>query len=247
MRPKSTVGHARLGFSERFWNHRGGFFVKILLVATTLGQPNMTLTERTTPSRAVVHSPRPTNPFAFFRSWWRSPVAVGLPFASSPWTARRLARTALDAGISGGPLLELGAGTGSITEALIALGCPSDKIVAVERDAQLCRLLEKRFKGLHVLHGNALQLGELLGTTKICSVRTVLSGLPMRAIPLDAAARCYSDAFRLMPSGGAIIQYTYGLRPPVDPDAARLKLEATFLGREWRNFPPVGIWKYRVG
>jgi len=67
-------------------------------------------------------------------------------------------------------------------------------------------------------------------------VGVVLRGLPMRAICHDDATRCYSDAFRAMPRGGAIIQYTYNLRPPVDPRRAAQKLKATFAGREWQ-FP----------
>ncbi len=67
----------------------------------------------------------------------------------------------------------------------------------------------------------------------------------MRAVPAAKAARCYADAFARMPPDGAIVQYTYGLRPPVDPRAADLKLEAKFVGREWRNLPPVAIWSYR--
>jgi phosphatidylethanolamine/phosphatidyl-N-methylethanolamine N-methyltransferase len=194
-----------------------------------------------------VHRPTLANPLPILRGWSRDPVAVGLPFASSYWTARRLAQAALDAAIPGsGPVLELGAGTGPVTEALIETGCPVDQIVVVERDAELCGSLKRRFSGLQVLHGNALELGEILACARISSVRVVLSGLPMRAVPPKAAARCYSDAFQLMPSGGAIIQYTYGFRPPVDPHEAVLKLDATFVGREWRNVPPMGIWSYRL-
>jgi len=181
------------------------------------------------------------------RGWSRDPVAVGLPFASSYWTARRLAQAALDAAIPGsGPVLELGAGTGAVTDALIETGCPVDQIVVVERDAQLCGSLQRRFAGLHVLHGNALELDEILAGARIASVRVVLSGLPMRVVPPQAAAHCYSQAFQRMPPGGAIIQYTYGFRPPVDPDEAELKLDTTFVGREWRNLPPMGIWSYRL-
>jgi phosphatidylethanolamine/phosphatidyl-N-methylethanolamine N-methyltransferase len=195
----------------------------------------------------VVRAPPLADPLLFLRGWSRDPVAVGGPFASSFWTARRLARTTLDAAIAGGgPVLELGAGTGPVTEAIIETGCPVDQIVVVERDAELCESLERRFSGLHVLHGNALDLGEILARARISSVRVVLSGLPMRVVPPQAAARCYSQAFQLMPSGGAIIQYTYGFRPPVDPDEAVPKLDATFIGREWRNLPPMGIWSYRL-
>jgi phosphatidylethanolamine/phosphatidyl-N-methylethanolamine N-methyltransferase len=193
----------------------------------------------------VARAPALADPLLFLRGWSRHPVAVGGPFASSGWTARRLAQATLGAAIAGGgPVLELGAGTGPVTEALIEAGCPVDQIVVVERDAELCGLLERRFSGLHVLHGNALELGEILARARISSVRVVLSGLPMRVIPPQAAARCYSQAFQLMPPGGAIIQYTYGFRPPVDPDEAVPKLDAKFVGREWRNLPPMGIWSY---
>lgn len=188
-----------------------------------------------------------SNSLPFLRSWSRDPVAVGLPFTSSPWTAKRLAQAVLQAAIpGGGPVLELGAGTGAVTEALIEAGCPKDQIVVVERDGDLCRMLSTRFPGLHVLHGDALRIDAMLGKARISSVSAVLSGLPMRAVPRRAAALCYSSAFRLMPPGGAIIQYTYGFKSPVDPDPVTLRLDARFVGREWRNLPPMAIWSYRL-
>jgi phosphatidylethanolamine/phosphatidyl-N-methylethanolamine N-methyltransferase len=187
-----------------------------------------------------------SHPLPFLRGWSRNPVAVGLPFPSSSWTASRLARTALAAALpDAGPVVELGAGTGSVTQALIDAGCPAREIVAVERDAELCCWLQGRFPDLRVIHGDALHLGKAMVAAGIYSVRIVLSGLPMRAIPPREASRCYSDAFRLMPLGGAIIQYTYGFRPPVNPAAAMPSLEATFIAREWRNVPPMAIWRYR--
>ena len=60
-----------------------------------------------------------------------------------------------------------------------------------------------------------------------------------------AAIQCYSGAFKAMPHGGAIIQYTYGFKSPVDPGRSPPRLDATFVGREWRNVPPMAIWSYR--
>lgn len=191
---------------------------------------------------------RPTvgNPWPFLGGWSRNPVGVGWPFASSYWTARRLAEAALVAAVpDAGPVLELGAGTGPVTEALIEMGCAVDDIVVVERDVRLCRWLRRRFPGLRVLHGDALDIVGMLEHAGVASIGVVLSGLPMRAIDPLAAARCYSDVFDRMPAGGAVVQYTYGYRPPVDPAYGGHALEATFVGREWRNLPPMGIWRYR--
>jgi phosphatidylethanolamine/phosphatidyl-N-methylethanolamine N-methyltransferase len=198
----------------------------------------MTVDQRQGSLGELPHRPEP---WPFVRGWLRDPMGVGLPFPSSRWTARRLARATLaSARARGGPVLELGAGTGAVTQALVELGCPVNQIVAVEHDAELCRSLQQRLPGLQVLQGDALTLARTLAGGGPRSVRVVASGLPMRAIPSALAARCYHDAFDLMPPGGAIIQYTYGLRPPVEESA----FEARFVGREWRNFPPMGIWRY---
>ena len=203
--------------------------------------------ERGRTGRGLVRRPTLANPLPFLRGWSRDPVAVGLPFASSYWTARRLAQAVHDAAIPGsGPVLELGAGTGAVTQALIETGCAVDQLVVVERDAELCGSLERRFAGLQVLHGDALELGGVLAGARIPSVGVVLSGLPMRVVPRRRPPDAMRRPSGCMPSGGAIIQYTYGFRPPVDPDEAVLKLDATFIGREWRNVPPMGIWSYRL-
>ncbi|MGE0578684.1 MAG: class I SAM-dependent methyltransferase [Reyranella sp.] len=157
-----------------------------------------------------------------------------------------MAQTVLAAAIpGGGPVLELGAGTGPVTKALIDAGCPPDQIIVVEQDRDLCRTLERRLTGVRVLQGNALAMGDIRQRAQIRSVSVVLSGLPMRIIAPVAAARCYTAAFALMPPGGSIIQYTYGFRSPVDAEEMP-ELQATFVGRELRNVPPMGIWSYRL-
>lgn len=187
------------------------------------------------------------DPLAFARGWLRAPLSVGGPFASSPWTAERIAdaTSRADCGDSG-PVVEIGAGTGPVTEALLRLGCPPERLIVIERDAEMCAFLEDRFPRLRILHGDALRLRETLGQARITSISVTLSGLPIRVVPDAAARRFYREAFGLMPEGGALIQYTYGLRAPLDPpSAATLDLDATFVGREWRNLPPMAIWRYR--
>ena len=54
--------------------------------------------------------------------------------------------------------------------------------MVVEQDQELCRLLARRFAGLHVLQGDALRLHEVLRRANIAGVSAVLSGLPMRTV-----------------------------------------------------------------
>lgn len=191
--------------------------------------------------------PKASDPLAFVRGWLRAPLAVGGPFASTTWTAARIAEATLEAARGeSGPVLELGAGTGPITEALLRAGCPMDRLVVVERDAEMSALLEERFPGLRVLKGDALRLRETLAQGRVTNTCVTVSGLPMRVVPAEAAEHFYHEAFGLMPDDGAVIQYTYGLRAPLEPAvSASLGLTATFVGREWRNLPPMGVWRYQ--
>ena len=194
----------------------GYFCVEVVASSAILGRARCDSEYQRTKKNGPVWSRAPAlaDPLLFLRGWSRDPVAVGGPFASSPWTARRLAQATLDAAIAGGgPVLELGAGTGPVTDALIEAGCPVDQIVVVERDAELCRSLERRFPDLHVLHGNALDLGEILASAQnLFSARRVERladacrpapggrTLLFRGVPVHAARRRHHPVYLWLPT-----------------------------------------------
>ena len=85
--------------------------------------------------------------------------------------------------IRAGWTLEIGPGTGAVTEVLIDRGVPPERLVCLEYDADFCRLLQKRFPGLHVIQGDALKLGEALGGFSDIRFSAVLSGIPLLNLP----------------------------------------------------------------
>lgn len=98
------------------------------------------------------------------RSWLRRHEIVprkrlGQNFLVQPQVASRLVR-AMDV-LEGAPVLEIGAGAGALTRALLEHGCT---IWAVEIDPRLLDLLRERFAGpvrdgrLHILHLDLLKL-----------------------------------------------------------------------------------------
>ena len=70
----------------------------------------------------------------FFRQWLRSPKSMGSVIPSSRFLAQAVAREV--AWKPGQFVVELGGGTGAITEGLIARGIPRDKLVVVELDGR---------------------------------------------------------------------------------------------------------------
>jgi phosphatidylethanolamine/phosphatidyl-N-methylethanolamine N-methyltransferase len=71
----------------------------------------------------------------FFGLWLRRPLQIAAICPSGAPVAAAMARLANPA--RPGPLLELGAGTGTITRGLVAAGWPPERIIACERESQL--------------------------------------------------------------------------------------------------------------
>jgi phosphatidylethanolamine/phosphatidyl-N-methylethanolamine N-methyltransferase len=177
----------------------------------------------------------------FLRTWMESPLAVG---AVTP-SGRALARTM--AGYvdprRAGPVIELGPGTGPVTEALIAQGLDQSRLVLVEFDPAFSRLLRTRYPAATVVQGDAYQLKRLLGGLLQQPAAGVVSGLPLFTKPLRTRMQLLFEAFSLMSPGSPFVQFTYNAVPPIPKRLDRVSAEAS--ERIWLNIPPARVWVYR--
>ena len=142
--------------------------------------------------------------------------------------------------------MELGAGTGQVTKALLAAGIPPTRLALVERDPELTAFLRRHFTEPRIIEGDAARLPELLAENGIAPIAAVVSSLPLLSLPTDIVNGIVHGVFDALPRGGALIQFTYGPTPPV-PGALRqgLRLVGTRGGRIWRNIPPAVVWTFR--
>src|SRR5215212_8622987 len=79
----------------------------------------------------------------FIGSWINKPLAVGSVTPSSKPLARTMAQYVDPHG--DGPVIELGPGTGPITEALVEHGVDPSRLVLIEFNPTFCELLRRRF------------------------------------------------------------------------------------------------------
>ena len=172
---------------------------------------------------------------------------MGAVVPSGRFLTQSMARATL-AAMQGhrGHVIELGAGTGVVTQALLAAGIGADRLALVERDRELAAFLRKRFAGPKVLEGDAALLPGLLGAANISSVAAVVSSLPLLSLPAEVVNGIVHGVFAAMPKGAALIQFTYGPKPPVPKDLREgLHLVATRGSRIWCNVPPAVVWTFR--
>jgi phospholipid N-methyltransferase len=133
---------------------------------------------RSTRASRLMNSPM----VLFAREIIQNPRAMGAACPSSRHLAQNMAKQVPI--LESGYVLELGGGTGTITQALLQ-HIPANRLIVVERAPNLASYLQQRFPNSHVLEGDAAQVVKLLGD-KAHQVQTIVSGLPFRSLPIFA-------------------------------------------------------------
>jgi phosphatidylethanolamine/phosphatidyl-N-methylethanolamine N-methyltransferase len=177
----------------------------------------------------------------FIRSWIERPLTVGAVTPSGKVLARAMARY-VDPD-SNGPVVELGPGTGPVTEALVEAGVAPSRLVLVEFNPTFCRLLRSRYPDATLVQGDAYSLRRLLETLLLQPAAAVVSGLPLVTKPIKMRLRLLRDAFDLMLPGAPFVQFTYSVASPLPRRLGGYSVEAS--ERIWMNLPPARVWVYR--
>jgi phosphatidylethanolamine/phosphatidyl-N-methylethanolamine N-methyltransferase len=141
-------------------------------------------------------------------------------------------------------VLELGPGTGAVTEALLQHGLREDRLVAIERNPTMARLLRKRFPLAKIIIGDAWSLDDLLqhGHSPISHVGAVISSLPLLNFPPEQAEALAHKIQSVLNPGGNWVQYSYNLGKKQPRGADRFHLRASKI--VWINIPPARVSVY---
>lgn len=177
----------------------------------------------------------------FIKSWIDDPGRTGSVTPSSPALARRMASFVDPA--QPGPVIEIGPGTGPVTEALIERGIDESRLVLVEYSPEFCALLRQRFPRATVIEGDAYALSQTLAGHLDEKAVALVSSLPLFNRPPAARTALAREVFPLLVEGAPFIQFTYSVISPIPRRGSGLKAFAS----EWvlRNIPPARVWVYR--
>ncbi|MDQ0314203.1 class I SAM-dependent methyltransferase [Amorphus orientalis] len=177
----------------------------------------------------------------FLRAWVERPLITGA-VAPSGASLSRLMASFVDADC-GSPIVELGPGTGVVTDALVKRGIDESRLILIEYSPDFCALLAERFPRATIIEGDAYAMAESLGTPTPGSLAGVVSSLPLFTRPLEARQKLIEDALELNRPGAPFIQFSYALVPPVPEVHGRYGVTRT----SWvvRNVPPARVWLYR--
>lgn len=179
------------------------------------------------------------NPWMFFRRWIANPLQMGSVVPSSHALCRRI--VGLTRWNQQQCVLELGAGTGVVSRALLAGGVPAERLFVVEIVPDMARHLRQVLPGVNVLEGDARALPDLLPAHWHGRVGSVICGIPLVLLPLAEQARFIGAIAAVAPDVG-FLHYSYCATSPLPARKHQL------IGRReaWTpmNFPPASVWRY---
>lgn len=173
--------------------------------------------------------------------WIKYPRRVGSVCPSSRFLARQMA-CAVDIDAAG-LIVELGAGTGIITESLLQRGVAAERLIVIEKSAPMAQHLARRFPGICVVHGDAARMAGMLAQAS--AVAAVVSSLPLRSLPKDVVSEITTGWVKLLQRGARVAQFTYA---PFRSSAwLRAGLQRTSSVTVWANLPPARVEVFSQG
>ena len=175
----------------------------------------------------------------FFALWLQKPLRIA---AANPSGGRLADVMAAQVDLTRpGPVLELGAGTGSLTRGLIRAGCPPERIIALEREPDLAKILRRKLPRVTVIEADALRVDHhpAIRAQQLCAV---VSSLPIKWFSPAAQEAVVRPCLDRLGISGRFIQLTNAFRSPLA--TGQLGIAGCEVARVWFNLLPAQIWCY---
>ena len=183
----------------------------------------------------------------FFKQWLRSPAQLGT-FAPISWKLADLVAKQLNINTNT-KIVEIGAGTGRLTRALLARGANIENLTMVELDQRMSVFLENSLQQMYpntelkVITDDACNLGKIIPASWGGKVDYVVSAIPLLNLDESIREKIISAALDVLnPLTGSIVHVSYS---PVSPirfmEGDILQKRAASL---WNNVPPGFVWRF---
>jgi len=182
------------------------------------------------------------NTALFLKRWLANPLQMGSVIPSSPALCKRIAALATCG--EDEVVVELGAGTGVISRALLDSGLPPERLVVVEIVRDMADHLRSALPGVNVIQGDAFELSKALPARMHGKIGTAICGIPLVLLPL-AQQRRFVEAVESVAPGQGFLLYSYCITSPLP----YRKLGLTAKREAWTplNIPPASVWRYQPG
>jgi len=183
----------------------------------------------------------------FFKRWLKHPLQMG---TFAPISARLAKVAASHVDDPSDLIVEIGAGTGRLTRALLSGGVNPKNLALVELDPEFCGFLRETLGDLpackkaipHIIEGDATNLPEIIPPSFRGKVSVVVCAIPFMSFSEAFREQVVGSVFKVLKPGGTLLHVTYS---PKSPIAFMKNIKQEKAASLWFNFPPGFVWKYQ--
>ena len=180
------------------------------------------------------------NQVVFLREFLKYPRQVASIISSSSFLERHIVELAET--WSAQTVVELGAGVGGTTRAILGAMAPSAKLLSIEINPRFCRLLRSIEDARLTVHcGGAQDLRETISLYGLPAPEVIVSGIPFSTIGFGAGSKLVKTISSVLVAGGRFVVYQVSkqvedlLYPLLGP--ARVEMELL-------NIPPLRLYRW---
>lgn len=145
-------------------------------------------------------------------------------------------------------IVELGPGTGAITQAIAPRLRADQRYVGVEINSAMVQLLRLKFPHLDFAAASVEKLNTVMKARGIDTIDAVICSLPWASLPTKVQLRAFAALRKLCPKGSIFVTFAYLQGLPLPGSRALLtRLKAEFSSVKispivWRNIPPALVY-----
>jgi len=178
----------------------------------------------------------------FFRRWLKNPRQLGTLAPISIKLSMLAAKEARSHYRPGMPVVEIGAGTGRLTRALLNYNVQPQDLTVVELDKEMCDFLRQTIPNIHVIEGDATRLSELISPDICEKVCVVVSAIPLMYLKEPLRKSLIKAAFSVLRPQAKIVHVTYN---PKSPLSFWKEVKQSRAAAAWFNLPPGFVWQFQ--
>ena len=178
------------------------------------------------------------NNLKFFFRFLRSPNTIGSVYPSSRFLAREMAQ-----GIqSHHKVLELGPGSGSVTQAILNRGVKEHNLKLIEQDASLYKILASKYPGIEVIN-ESVTSPALLSFFSDMKFDVVVSSLPLVLFSDDDLKALLTFYKKVTHDESWMAQFTYAKKLAYGSQLIhKNSLKQKFKRKVFLNIPPANVF-----
>ena len=147
--------------------------------------------------------------FLFARNFFKFPAMLGSLIPSSRFLVNDLlSQVDWD---RAGVVIEYGPGVGTITQEILKRMRPDGVLVAIELNSEFVSYLQEEIKDprLHVVHGSACGVRNVLAALNLSSADYIISGIPYTNMPDSTRREVLEESSQALGPDGALLIYQF--------------------------------------